>query len=69
MVAVGLTAQSFALSPSLNGAGNEAVVPACSAGARRMRIQGLRRAIESGEYHVSAADLADALLRAARSSN
>jgi anti-sigma28 factor (negative regulator of flagellin synthesis) len=36
---------------------------------RRLRIQQLREAIESGQYRVSASDLADALLRAARRTN
>jgi len=36
---------------------------------RRQRIARLREAIEAGEYRISAADLADALLRALRRAN
>lgn len=36
---------------------------------RRHRIQQLREGIESGQYRVSAGDLADALLRTARQAN
>lgn len=35
----------------------------------RCRIVQLREAIEAGEYRISAAELADALLRAARRAN
>jgi anti-sigma28 factor (negative regulator of flagellin synthesis) len=36
---------------------------------RRQRIQQLRESIESGQYRVSAHNLADALFRAARQAN
>jgi anti-sigma28 factor (negative regulator of flagellin synthesis) len=36
---------------------------------RRQRIQRLREVIEAGQYRVSAGELADAILRAARSAN
>jgi anti-sigma28 factor (negative regulator of flagellin synthesis) len=36
---------------------------------RRQRILQLRESIESGDYRVSAAELADALTRAARRTN
>ncbi|HTV09653.1 MAG TPA: flagellar biosynthesis anti-sigma factor FlgM [Candidatus Aquilonibacter sp.] len=35
----------------------------------RMRLAELRQAIHAGTYHVSASDLADALLRSFRNSN
>jgi hypothetical protein len=40
-----------------------------SSSPKQVRLIELRRAIESGEYRVSAADLADALRRAAGSVN
>jgi anti-sigma28 factor (negative regulator of flagellin synthesis) len=50
---------------------NEVVLktPSPSGELRRQRIQQLREAIESGQYRVSARDVADALLRAARQTN
>ena len=36
---------------------------------RRQRIQQLREAVERGHYHVSAEDLATALLRSSRQAN
>jgi anti-sigma28 factor (negative regulator of flagellin synthesis) len=36
---------------------------------RQQRVRQLREAIEGGQYRISAGDLADALLRAARQAN
>lgn len=47
----------------------EARVPSAERGLRRLRIQQLREAIESGQYRVSASELADAFLRSARRAN
>lgn len=44
-------------------------VPGCERKLRQQRIQRLRERIESGQYRISAADLADAILRAARQAN
>jgi anti-sigma28 factor (negative regulator of flagellin synthesis) len=54
------SANEVVLEVSANGAHHDA---------RRQRIHQLREAIEGGQYCVSAADLADAILRAARQAN
>ena len=57
---------------SIPPSANEVVLEAAAAErleSRRLRIRELREAIEGGEYRVSAGDLADAILRAARHSN
>ena len=56
--------------PSLaNEVAPNASMPAAQRQLRRQRIRQLREAIDSGQYHVAAGDLADALLRAARQAN
>ena len=58
---------------SIPGAANDVIFEAAPTGVKRhlrpQRIHQLREAIESGQYRVSAGDLADALLRAARQAN
>ena len=69
MVAI-LPAIASAVSPdSLIGIEHETSRRPRNSQSRRIRLIELRKAIESGEYHVPAAALADALLYAARSAN
>ena len=60
------TSAAGSIPPSANEVVLEASAPGAQHEPRRHRIQQLREAIESGQYRVSAADLADALLRTAR---
>jgi len=58
---------------SIPPSANEVVIESQASGAgraaRRQRIQQLRENIETGQYCISAGDLADALLRSARHAN
>ena len=63
------TSAAGSIPPSANEAVVEASAPSAGRAARRQRIQRLREAVESGQYCVSAGDLADALLRSARQAN
>lgn len=69
MVAVVPSASGVVLPDCVNEVVNEKSVLPRGSRARRVRLVELRRAIESREYQVPAADLADALLHAARSAN
>jgi len=63
------TSAAGAIPPLANEVAPDASMPAAQRKLRRQRIQQLREAIESGQYHVAAGALADALLRAARQAN
>ena len=63
------TAAAGSIPLSVNEVVLEAPASRAQTELRRHRIQCLREAIESGQYHVAAGDLADALLRAARHAN
>jgi anti-sigma28 factor (negative regulator of flagellin synthesis) len=58
---------------SIPRAANDVIFEAAARGVERhlrpQRIDKLREVIESGQYRVSAADLADSLLRLARQAN
>ena len=63
------TSAAGSMPPSANEVVLAAPAPGAQREPRRHRIQRLREAIESGQYRVSAGDLADVLLRAARQAN
>lgn len=63
------TSAAASIPPSANEVVFAAPAPGAQHEPRRRRIQQLREAIESGQYRVSADDLADALLRTARQAN
>ena len=63
------TLATGSIPPSATEVVLERPVPKAERELRRRRIQQLREAIESGQYRVSAGDLADALLRCARQAN
>ena len=63
------TSAAGSIPPSANEVVFEAPAFHAQAEFRRQRIRQLRDAIEGGPYHVSAGDLADAILRAARHAN
>ncbi len=63
------TSAAGAIPPSANGVVLEVSAHSVQHEARRQRIQQLRDAVEGGHYYVAAADLADAILRAAREAN
>jgi anti-sigma28 factor (negative regulator of flagellin synthesis) len=69
MVVVVPATEGLILPDSQNRVANESPSLRQSSRARRERLIELRNAIASGEYRVSAANLADALLRSARSAN
>lgn len=62
------TSAAGSIPPSANEA-CEASAVTTQNDSRRQRIQQLRESIESGQYRVSAHNLADALIRAARQAN
>jgi len=64
-----LATVSGAVRPSANDAELEVGTRVHRTQPRQQRIAQLREAIEAGEYRVSAADLADALLRIVRQAN
>jgi anti-sigma28 factor (negative regulator of flagellin synthesis) len=63
------TSAAASIPPSANEVVLEASAPTTRREPRRLRVRQLREAIEGGEYRVSAGDLADAILRAARQAN
>lgn len=63
------TSAAASIPPSANEVLVEASAPGSERVARRERIQQLRDAIESGQYSVSAGNVADALLRSGRKAN
>jgi len=63
------TSAADSIPPSANEVVVESQVLGAERAARRQRIQHLRETIETGQYCISAGDLADALLRAARRAN
>jgi anti-sigma28 factor (negative regulator of flagellin synthesis) len=66
---VDILTTAAAPSRSVNNSKVELPQPAHKMQSRQQRITQLREAIETGEYHVAAADLADALLRGVRRAN
>jgi len=54
---------------SANAVELEATGASTAGEVRCQRIQGLRQAIERGQYRISAGDLADAIFRAVRQAN
>lgn len=62
-------AEGLVVSDCVIEVANETLVAPRTSRAKRARLIELRKAIARGEYQVSAADLADALLHAARSAN
>lgn len=63
------TSAAGSIPPSTNEVILEAPAPGEERELHRLRIRHLRDAIESGQYRVSAGDLADAILRSARQAN
>jgi anti-sigma28 factor (negative regulator of flagellin synthesis) len=63
------TPAAGSIPPSANVVAIDASAPSAGREGRRQRIQQLREAIGNGHYRVSADDLADAILRAARQAN
>ena len=64
-----VTSAEGAIPRSTNKVVAETPSPSAPHELRCQRMRQLREAIENGQYHVAAAELADALLRAARSAN
>jgi anti-sigma28 factor (negative regulator of flagellin synthesis) len=69
MVVVVMPAECVVLSKPLKKDRKDRAALSRDSRAMQVRLLELRTAIESGEYGVSAAELTDALLRAARSAN
>ena len=64
-----VTSAEDAIPRSTNKVVLDTPVPGAARELRCQRVRQIREAIENGQYRISAAELADALLRAARRAN